>query len=175
MEAKTMNAAQAEKEQFIMDPDHRAEAAASLGPNATNGDKLKALRLAQNMTYTELSRRSGMTTRAIRYMEDNERNMGVEAIQKLSAALGVTTDYFMDNEVFQQELKDEEFYRQVREKYGSRGVAQAKKIKQQTAALFAGGDLSEHDRLAFIEEMEQVFMELKEEAREKYNPHKNGK
>lgn len=41
-------------------------------------------------------------------------------------------------------------YADVRKKYGSRGVAQAKKIKEQTTALFAGGELSEEDQAAFI-------------------------
>ena len=48
------------------------------------------------------------------------------------------------------------FYADVRKKYGSRGVAQAKKIKEQTTALFAGGELSEEDQAAFIKEMEAL-------------------
>lgn len=154
-----------------LNPDTKANATVTLSPDATNGDKIKALRTAQKMSLAELARRSGLSTRAIRYMEDNERTPSVDAIQKLSAALGVTTDYFMDDEIFQQELKDDQFYTKVRQKYGSRGVAQAKKIKQQTHALFAGGDLSEADRMAFIEEMEEIFFDSKEKAK-KYTPKK---
>ncbi|MCD8133328.1 MAG: hypothetical protein LUE19_05675 [Clostridiales bacterium] len=36
-------------------------------------------------------------------------------------------------------------------------------IQKLSAALFAGGDLPEHGRLAFIEEMEQVFMEARQD------------
>lgn len=54
---------------------------------------------------------------------------------------------------FQQELNDDLFYADVRKKYSSRGVAQAKKIKEQTTALFAGGELSEKDQAAFVKEM----------------------
>ena len=111
--------------------DVRAEAATALTPNATNGEKIKALRTAQGMSMAELSRRASMSDRAIRYIEAGEREPSVDAIQKIAAALGVTTDYFMDDATFQKELSDDQFYADVRKKYGSRGVAQAKKIKEQ--------------------------------------------
>ena len=115
--------------------DAKAEAATTLAPDATNGDKIK------------------------------------DAIQKIAAALGVTTDYFMDDATFQQELNDDLFYADVRKKYGSRGVAQAKKIKEQTTALFAGGELSEEDQAAFIKEMEALFLDAKADAK-KFTPKK---
>lgn len=129
--------------------DAKAEAATTLTLDATNGDKIKALRIAQHMSMVELARRASMSDRAIRYIESNQREPSVDAIQKIAAALGVTTDYFMDEATFQQELNDDHFYADIRKKYGSRGVAQAKKIKKQTTALFAGGELSEEDQAAF--------------------------
>ena len=145
----------------------KAEAAAALTPSATNGDKIKALRTAQHMSMAELARRASMSDRAIRYIESNQREPSVDAIQKIAAALGVTTDYFMDEATFQQELSDDLFYADVRKKYGSRGVAQAKKIK----ALFAGGELSEEDQAAFIKEMEALFLDAKADAK-KFTPKK---
>ena len=151
--------------------DVRAEAATALTPTATNGEKIKALRTAQGMSMAELSRRASMSDRAIRYIEAGEREPSVDAIQKIAAALGVTTDYFMDDATFQKELSDDQFYADVRKKYGSRGVAQAKKIKEQTSALFAGGELSEEDQANFIKEMEALFLDAKEEAK-KFTPKK---
>ena len=132
---------------------------------------LKALRTAQHMSMAELARRASMSDRAIRYIESNQREPSVDAIQKIAAALGVTTDYFMDEATFQQELNDDLFYADVRKKYGSRGVAQAKKIKEQTTALFAGGELSEEDQAAFIKEMEALFLDAKADAK-KFTPKK---
>lgn len=149
----------------------KAEAAAALTPSATNGDKIKDLRTAQHMSMAELARRASMSDRAIRYIESNQREPSVDAIQKIAAALGVTTDYFMDEATFQQELSDDLFYADVRKKYGSRGVAQAKKIKAQTSALFAGGELSEEDQAAFIKEMEALFLDAKADAK-KFTPKK---
>lgn len=149
----------------------KADAAATLTPDATNGDKIKALRTAQHMSMAELARRASMSDRAIRYIESNQREPSVDAIQKIAAALGVTTDYFMDEATFQQELNDDLFYADVHKKYGSRGVAQAKKIKEQTTALFAGGELSEEDQAAFIKEMEELFLDAKADAK-KFTPKK---
>ena len=153
--------------------DAKAEAATTLAPDATNGDKIKALRTAQHMSMAELARRASMSDRAIRYIESNQREPSVDAIQKIAAALGVTTDYFMDEATFQQELNDDLFYADVRKKYGSRGVAQAKKIKEQTTALFAGGELSEEDQAAFIKEMEALFLDAKANAK-KFTPEERG-
>ena len=81
-----------------------------LGPDATIGDKVKALRLSKKITIIALSRATGMSDRAIRYIENNERQPGVDAIKKLAEALDVTVDYFMDDDVFQQELHKEECF-----------------------------------------------------------------
>lgn len=53
-------------------------------PNATNGEKIKALRTAQGMSMAELSRRASMSDRAIRYIEAGEREPSVDAIQKIA-------------------------------------------------------------------------------------------
>ena len=142
-----------------------------LGPDATIGDKLKALRLSKKITLAALSRSSGLSDRAIRYIENNERQPGIDAIKKLSAALDVSTSYFMDDDLFQEEVDKEEVLAEAKEKYGSRGKAQAERIYQQTQALFAGGQLSEEDRSAFRDLMIDLFFETKEEAK-KYAPKK---
>ena len=142
-----------------------------LTKDSTNGDKVKAMRIAQKMTLKELSRRTGLTDRALRYFENNERTPSVDAVKRLSAAFGVNTDYFMDDEVFETELRKEDFLAKAKEKYGSRGKAQAKYVLDEAAALFAGGKLSEADRAAFIDEMEEIFWDSKEEAK-KYTPKK---
>ena len=136
-----------------------------LGPDATIGDKLKALRLSKKITLAALSRSSGLSDRAIRYIENNERQPGIDAIKKLSAALDVSTSYFMDDDLFQEEVDKEEVLAEAKEKYGSRGKAQAERIYQQTQALFAGGQLSEEDRSAFRDLMIDLFFETKEEAK----------
>ncbi len=147
------------------------DAEVNLGPDATFGDKLRALRLSKKMTLIELSRASGLTDRTLRYLENDERRPGVDVVKKLSAALEVDTDYFMEDDLFQQELQKNEILAQAKEKYGARGMAQARQIYESAKALYAGGRLSEEERDSFRDLMMEVFFETKEDAK-KYTPRK---
>ncbi len=137
----------------------------------TIGDKVKFLRQTKNMTMAALSRASGLSDRAIRYIENNERTPGVDAIRKLAAALDVGTEYFIEEDTFQQELHKEEVLAQAKEKYGSRGMAQARQVYESARALYAGGRLNEEERDAFRDLMLEMFFDSKEEAK-KYTPKK---
>lgn len=143
----------------------------TLGPDATIGDKLKALRLSRKMTLAALSRASGLSDRAIRYIENNERQPGVEVIKKLSAALGVGTDYFLEDSLFREEAWKDGMLAQVRGKYGSRGMAQARQVYEMARSLYAGGGLSEEEQVAFRDLMMELFFDSKEVAK-KYTPKK---
>lgn len=68
--------------------------------------------------------------------------------------------------------ENEEFLMEVGSKYGRRGQTQAEAILEQTRELFAGGSLSEKDEIAFLTEIQQIFLESKEIAREKFTPKK---
>lgn len=129
----------------------------TLSPDATMGDKIRAARISLGMSQAELSRRTGLTSRAIRYYESNNRTPTVDAIKKVSEALGLSTDYFIDDAAFQEQLEKEAFLAEAQEKYGSRGKAQAKRIAEETRALYAGGELSEADKQGFMEEMMEIL------------------
>lgn len=137
----------------------------------TIGDKVRYLRQSKNMSLAALSRASGLSDRAIRYIENNERTPGVDAIRKLAAALDVGTDYFMEEDLLQQELQKEEVLAQAKEKYGSRGMAQARAVYESAKGLYAGGRLNEDEKDAFRDLMMEIFFETKEEAK-KYTPKK---
>lgn len=137
----------------------------TLTAEATYGDKIRAARAAKKMSQGKLSELTGLTTRAIRYYEGNERTPSAEAIKKMADALGLTVGYFMDEAVFEESLKREQFLQEAKEKYGSRGRAQAKRIAEETRALYAGGELSEADKQGFMDEMMEIFMIAKEEAK----------
>lgn len=143
----------------------------TVGPGATIGEKLKTLRLSKQITIAALSRACGLSSRAIRYIENNERQPSVEAIKKLAAALEVGTNFFMDDDLFTEEMNKAQVLEKAKKMYGSRGKAQAERIYEQTQALFAGGQLSEEDKDDFRELMIDLFFETKEEAK-KFTPKK---
>lgn len=133
--------------------------------NATLGERIKAARSAKKISQAKLAEMTGLTARAIRYYEADQRGASAEVIKKLSDALGVTPDYFMDEVSFREQLEREEFLSSAKERYGSRGKAQAKRLLDETSALFAGGELSLEDQAAFMEEMKEIFNIAKEEAK----------
>ncbi len=142
-----------------------------LGPDATIGDKVRALRLSKKITVSALSRATGLTDRTIRYIESNERKPSIDAIKKLSAALGVATNFFMEDILFQEEMDKEAFLEQASKKYGSKGKAQAAAILDQTQTLYSGGELTDEDKEMFRNEMMAIFWDSKEKAR-KFTPKK---
>ena len=139
--------------------------------DSTIGDKVKALRLSKKITLAALSRASGLTDRAIRYIENNEHQPGVDAIKKLSAALEVGTDYFMDDALFQEEVHKEELLKQAKEKYGSRGKTQALAVYESVKDLYAGRRLNKDERDAFHNLTMEIFFDSKEAAK-KFTPKK---
>ena len=147
------------------------DAGISIGPDATIGDKVRALRLSKKMTMAELARTSGLSDRAIRYIENNERKPSIDAVKRLSAAFGVATNFFMEDILFQEEMDKEAFLEQANKKYGSKGKAQAAAILDQTQTLFTGGELTDEDKEMFRNEMMAIFWDSKEKAR-KFTPKK---
>ena len=143
----------------------------SIGPDATIGDKVRALRISKKMTMAALARTSGLSDRAIRYIETNQRKPSIDAIKRLSAALGVATNFFMEDILFQEEMDRETFLEQASRKYGSKGKAQAAAILDQTQTLFSGGELTDEDKEMFRNEMMAIFWDSKEKAR-KFTPKK---
>ena len=54
---------------------------------------------------------------------------------------------------------------------GNRGAKQAQQILEQAAAMFAGGSLSDEDKIAFMDDMQMLYLDSKRRAK-KYTPKK---
>ena len=121
----------------------------------TFGEKIKTLRSQKKMSQTDLAKSIGVSLRTIRGWE--------ELYNKLSNSLGCDVSYLMSDE--------ENFITTAAEQYGSRGAKQAQAILEQTAALFAGGDLSDTDQIAFLNEIQSLYLDSKKRAK-KFTPKK---
>ena len=125
-------------------------------------DKLKQLREAHDMTQSELAKLIGVTGRTLQNYEMGRsypKNQAV--VMKLCSVLGCDPA-----ELFSAE---DAFVRGASGEYGSRGAAQARSIIAQTNALFAGGDLDEDDRKAFMQAIMEIYFDSKKKAK-KYTP-----
>ena len=122
------------------------------------GDKVKELRTREKMTQAELAKVVGISPRTI-FAYENEENYPRrrEIYKKLADFFKVDLNYLL--------TEDEEFITYATEEYGTKGQEQAIELLEQASALFAGGDLSEDDQLAFVHEIQQLYLDSKERSK----------
>ena len=128
------------------------------------GEKVKELRAKKELSQPALAKLLGVSTRTIAAYEScTSYPRRKEMYDKLAEIFDVSVDYLR--------TENEEFITDAKERFGSRGEAQAKSILEQTQQLFAGGSLSEDDEIAFLREMQRIYLDSKERAK-KYTPKK---
>lgn len=128
----------------------------------TFGEKIKNLRKSKKLNQTQLANAIGVSLRTIRGWEIEGRYPKQhELYQKLADILGCDVSYLMTEDV--------SFVTEATEQYGSRGAKQAQQILEQAAAMFAGGELSDDDKTAFMDEIQILYLDSKKRAK-KFTP-----
>lgn len=128
------------------------------------GEKVKKLRKEMKLSQGELAEKIGVSARSVAaYEAGTSYPRYKETYEALAAALGVDVNYLRTEE--------EEFMEEVGQQYGTRGQRQATAILSEARQLFAGGDLSEEDKLAFVTELQQLFLDSKQRAK-RFTPRK---
>ena len=126
------------------------------------GEKVKKLRKEMKLSQGELAAKIGVSARSVAsYEAGTSYPRHKEVYEALAAALGVDVNYLR--------TEDEEFLEDVGQQFGSRGQRQATAILEEARQLFAGGELSEEDQIAFLTEMQQLFLDSKQRAK-KFTP-----
>ena len=130
----------------------------------TFGEKVKTLRKTKDMSQTQLAQAIGVSLRTVGGWEKEGRYPKQhELYQKLADTLGCDISYLM--------MEEEAFITEATEQFGSRGARQAQQILEQAAAMFAGGELSDEDKTAFMDEIQMLYLDSKKRAR-KFTPKK---
>ena len=127
----------------------------------TLGEKIKKLRLQKELSQAELAKAAGISLRSL---QNYEANAFPPRYQRVYVSLAQALD--CDVNYLKSDTSD--FIITAAAKYGPRG---AQAILDQTAAMFAGGDLSEDDKLAFVNEIQSLYLDSKERAK-KFTPKK---
>ena len=140
----------------------------------TIGEKLRAARIALNLSQVELAEKVGISERSIYNYEQTETYPKPTVLKKLANALNVTVTYLMDEEETdrQRNLDQELFIANARNEYGYKGAREASDVLSRATALFAGGELDDSAKDIFFQSLMEVYLESKAEAREKYAPRK---
>lgn len=129
------------------------------------GEKIKQLRAEKGWSQAELGKKIGKSTRTIASYEcGTSYPRKREVYTQLAELFDVDSNYLITEE--------DEFITEANEQYGCRSQLQAETILKQTRKLFAGGTLTEHDKIAFLTEMQQIFLDSKKTAGEKFTPKK---
>ena len=127
------------------------------------GEKVRKLRNEKGWTQEELARKLGVTSRTVFTYENGTYPRYQKTYEQLAALFEVPVDYLR--------TESEEFITEATALYGRRGQAQAKAILDQTQQLFAGGELSEEDEIAFLRDIQTLYLDSKERAK-KFTPRK---
>ena len=148
----------------------------------TFGEKLRSVRIAQNLSQIELAEKAGITERSIYSYEQTGVFPRPNVLKKLAEALNVTPNYLLGEDESGPEVSplgaqdtniDQNlFLAKAKESFGYKGVKEARDVISRAAALFAGGDLDDKAKDVFFQSIMEVYLESKAEAREKFSSRK---
>ena len=138
----------------------------------TIGEKLRAARIALNLSQIELAEKVGITERSIYNYEQTETYPKPTTLKKLAEVLNVTVAYLMDEEETDRHknLDQALFIANARNQFGVKGAREATELLSRATALFAGGELEDSAKDIFFQSLMEVYLESKAEAREKFSP-----
>ena len=108
------------------------------------GSRLRKAREDKGYSRAKLGQICGLTDRAIQNYENGSRSPKTEITQKLAAALDVSVDYLV-NGTEEINLTEED----------------QQEILEKASALFAGGKLSDDAQLAFLTELQEIYLDSK--------------
>ena len=130
------------------------------------GEKVQLLRKEKGLSQQELGAAIGVSGRTVLNWENNNRYpKDREMYDRLAVALGTDKNFLLSE-------SDDKFAAEVVEEYGQRAAEQARQVLEEAKALYAGGALSEEDKVQFLQDIQKLFLESKGEAKKKFTPKK---
>lgn len=111
------------------------------------GERLMRARKEKELSREELGKLCGITGRTIQNYELGHVTPNrIDVSQRLADVLDISVDYLIYGEKEETELTEEE----------------KKEILAHASALFAGGKLSDDEQLAFIYELQTLYMKARQ-------------
>lgn len=138
----------------------------------TFGEKIKKARLALNLSQSEVAEMTGISERSLYTYEQTGVMPRSGNIRKLAGVLNVSVGYLLDEEETdtKKNIDYDIFISNAKNQYGSRGAREAADVLSRASALFAGGELDDAAKDMFFRSIMEVYLESKEEARDKFTP-----
>ena len=125
-------------------------------------EKIQKLRKAAGLSQAALAAKIGVSARSVAsYEAGTARPRYRKTYALLAEALGVNVNFLY--------TEDEETDKNTSQ-HGTRAQQQAQNILGEVRQLFSGGELSDEDQIAFLTEMQQMFLDSKPVPR-RFSPH----
>ncbi len=132
------------------------------------GNKIKHLRKKAGLSQEDLAAKLGVSQKSICNYENNTRfPKGQKVIKGLADIFNVTVDYLI-SDTDDTTSKENLFISSAKDEFGYKGKNEAEMLIERTAAVLAGGELSEEDKDAFFQSITQLYFDAKNKARKKY-------
>ncbi|MBP3781181.1 MAG: helix-turn-helix domain-containing protein [Selenomonas sp.] len=129
-------------------------------------EKIRQLRGQKGLSQEAVAKAIGVTRRTyVSYEKDGRYPKNRERYAQLAEVFGVDINYLY--------TENEDFVSQVGAKYGARGMKQATALVSELSGLFAGGELTEEDRDAVMQSLQEAYWLAKKENR-KYGRKEQG-
>ncbi len=143
----------------------------------TFGEKLKTVRLSLNLSQSELSEKAGISERSIYTYEQTGILPRSNNLRKLADALNVSVNYLLDEEETDpnKNIDYDIFIANSKKQYGYKGAKEATELLSRASALFAGGELDDDAKELFFQSLMEVYLDSKQEARNKFSPKKRAR
>lgn len=130
----------------------------------TFGEKVRKAREAAGLSQGKLAEKTGISLRTIQnYETAGKLPKKREYYELLADALNLELDVLLD--------ENAEFVLKATEEYGSRGSEQAQRLLEEVTGMFAGGELEEEDKDAFLKAIQDAYWIAKEKNK-RHIPHK---
>lgn len=143
----------------------------------TFGEKLKTVRLSLNLSQSELSEKTGISERSLYTYEQTGILPRSNNLRKLADALNVSVSYLLDEEETDpnKDIDHDIFIANSKNQYGYKGAREATELLSRASALFAGGELDDEAKELFFQSLMEVYLDSKQEARNKFSPKKRAR
>ena len=140
----------------------------------TFGEKLKTVRLSLDLSQSELSEKTGISERSLYTYEQTGILPRINNLRKLADALNVSVSYLLDEEETDpnKNIDHDIFIANSKNQYGYKGAREATELLSRASALFAGGELDDEAKELFFQSLMEVYLDSKQEARNKFSPKK---
>ncbi|MBR6940941.1 MAG: helix-turn-helix transcriptional regulator [Clostridia bacterium] len=128
----------------------------------TFGEKLKERRNELGLSQNALAEMCGITGRSVYGYEAGEKIPKRSTVLKLSAALGISDKYLLDDSA-ENPADAADYISEAGRLYGEQGARDMKTLLEKNTALFAGGELSQSEKDTFFEAVMRAYIACKDE------------